>query len=201
MGRPRVHDEVLAARLLDVASTIIADGGTDALTVRGVAAYAGTSPSAVYALFGSKEALVHAVGEEAFARFARYLSGAPRTADPGADLLALGLAYRASAIEQPHFYRVMFATAGAGAQEPGAIAPTEHGTFRVLRQAVATLLGESARGAAVEECALSLWGLVHGLVMLELAGLMPGDDAARSARFERALRAAGPALAQAALAV
>ncbi|MFC8733354.1 TetR/AcrR family transcriptional regulator [Luteimicrobium sp. NPDC057192] len=189
MPRPRLHDAALRTRLLEVASEVIATSGASALTVRDVAARAETSASAVYSLFGSKEALVEAVRAEAFDRFAAHLARAPRTADPGADLLALGHAYRDSALADPHFYAVMF----------GGALPGEHGdetaddpTFLVLRDAV-TRLGPTGRAAT--EAALALWGLVHGLVGLELTGALPGGPDERRARYDRALRAAGPALA------
>lgn len=194
MGRPKAHDDVLAARLLAAASAVIATSGTGALTVRAVAAQAGTSASAVYALYGSREALVHAVGEEAFRHFARHLAAAPITADPGADLLALGLAYRASALAEPHFYRVMFATSGAGAQEDDGGPVTERATFLVLRDAVARVLPPGVPGAVAQESALVLWSLVHGLVSLELDGLLPGDATERERRYTRTLRAVGPSL-------
>jgi AcrR family transcriptional regulator len=187
-----VHDDTLRSRLLEVASEVIAAQGEGAVTVRGVAAAAGTSASAVYALFGSREALVGAVSAEGFRRFGQRLAEVPRTADPRADLLALGLAYRDSALAAPHFYRVMFerAVPPAGQAEPA----TEHATFRVLRDAVARALGPQAPHDRARDDALALWGLVHGLVSLELAGLAPGDDAARATRYGAALAAAGPAL-------
>ncbi|WP_159793348.1 TetR/AcrR family transcriptional regulator [Puerhibacterium puerhi] len=192
MARPRVHDDALRTRLLEVTSEVIAAEGEGAVTVRGVAAAAGTSASAVYALFGSREALVAEVSAEGFRRFGQRLAAVPRTADPGADLLALGLAYRDSALAAPHFYRVMFerAVAPAGRHGPS----TEHATFGVLRDAVARTLGPDAPAARAQDAALALWGLVHGLVSLDLAGLAPGNDAARAARYRAALEAAGPAL-------
>src|SRR3954452_23226013 len=117
MARPRVHDEALRARLLAEASILVSKGGGAALTVRHLAHRAGTSSSAVYSLFGSRDDLLRAVGDEAFARFAARLSLVPRTDDPAGDLLNLGLAYRAHALADPHFYRVMFSVAGAGAQD------------------------------------------------------------------------------------
>ena len=54
MARPRVHDDALPPRLLEVASELVAERGEDALTVRAAATAAGTSTSAVYALFGSR---------------------------------------------------------------------------------------------------------------------------------------------------
>lgn len=236
MPRPRVHDDALRARLLDATTTVVADKGADAVTVRDVAARAGTSASAVYTLFGSREALVREAGEHAFARFGERLAAVPRTTDPGADLLALGEAYRAFALDAPHAYRVMFTSPGAGAQDPVQGGTVGAATFAVLRDAVRAALaarrgGGPADGAAapadasapdgttagppdsgptdgvptgdgpgaglddvVERAALGLWGLVHGMVLLELDGHVPGEPAQRSALYRHVLGAAGPAV-------
>lgn len=197
MPRPRLHDDALRDRLLEVASTAISRAGVDALRVRDVAASAGTSASAVYALFGGRDELVRAVGDEAFRRFAAHLERAGRTDDPAADLLSLGLAYRTSALTDPHFYRVMFEAARVGAQEPSQGPATTHPTFVVLRDAVDRVLeasGAPRRDDDALELAVQLWGLVHGLVGLELAGLVPGDAGARDERFRAALVAAGTAV-------
>ncbi len=191
MARPRVHDAALRTRLLEVASETVATGGEAAVTVRSVAAAAGTSASAVYALFGSRDELVAAVSAEGFRRFAAHLAAVPRTDDPRADLLALGLAYRTSALDDPHFYRVMFERAVRPSAD--ASPTTEQPTFRVLRDAVARLLA-GAPEERVEAAAVGLWGLVHGLVSLELGGLLPGDDEERAARYAAAAAAVGPAL-------
>lgn len=196
MARPRVHDDALRLRLLEAASRAVADGGPARLTVRDVAARAGTSASAVYALFGGREELVRAVGVEAFRRFAAHLDAAGRTDDPATDLLALGTAYRRSALSDPHFYRVMFDTAGAGARAEPASSLTAQPTFAVLVAATARLLRahgvpEQAADEAAQPAALTLWGLVHGLVELELAGLLPGDEEVRDRRYADALRAVG----------
>lgn len=185
MARPRVHDDALRARLLQEASTIVATTGAAGLTVRDLASRAGTSPSAVYSLFGSRDELVRAVGDEAFARFAARLAAVPRTADPGADLLGLGLAYRENALADPHFYRVMFSATGAGLQDGSRGPATASATFLVLRDAVARVLGDRA---PAQEPALALWALVHGLVELELDGLLP--DGAQE-RYVHVLRTAG----------
>lgn len=199
MPRPRLHDDALSARLLEIASQAISTSGATGLTVRDVAHRSGTSTSAVYALFGSRDALVAAVGDEAFRRFAEHLRAVPRTDDPRADLLALGVAYRASAIVDPHFYRVMFDVSGVGARGDDDTPTMSRPTFTVLRDAVLRVLVDvgldrSEADADALERALVLWGLVHGLVGLELGGLVPGDDAERAERYARALGTAGAAV-------
>lgn len=194
MARPRVHDAALRDRLLDVASRTISEHGEAAVTVRSVAGAAGTSPSAVYALFGSRDELVAAVSAEGFRRFAAHLAAAPRTDDPVADLGALAVAYRAFALDDPHFYAVMF---GRGVR-PAADAPhaVEQATFVTLRDAVARVVPGPAGAPqdVAQDVALGLWGLVHGLVSLELAGLVPGDEPVRAARYAAATRAVGRGL-------
>lgn len=208
MARPRTHDDALRVRLLEVTSRALSELGEGGVTVRSVAASAGTSPSAVYALFGSREKLLEAVTTEGFRRFADHLAAAPRTADPRADLRELGLAYRTSALADPHFYRVMFDRgidgdddAGVPGSGPGAPAPaagvgvpsTRRGTFGVLRAAVARAL-PGVPDDRVRTVALGLWGLAHGLVSLELAGRLGGDAGERERRYTETMNALGPLL-------
>jgi AcrR family transcriptional regulator len=188
MPRPRLHDDALRSRLLEAASRLISAHGEGAVTVRGVAEECGTSASAVYALFGSREALVTAVSDEGFRRFAAHLDAVPRTDDAAADLAALGMAYRQSALADPHFYRVMFDRAVR--TRPALRRPT----FLALRDAAArvlTLVDPKAGPARADEAALGLWALAHGLVSLELAGLVPGNAGTRSARYRATLLVAG----------
>jgi AcrR family transcriptional regulator len=192
MARPRVHDDALRDRLLSAASIIVSTDGTPALTVRDLAARVGTSASAVYSLFGGRDELVRAVGDSAFERFAARLEAVPRSDDPAADLLALGLTYRRHALDEPHDYRVMFGAAGAGARDGSRGAATQSATFLVLRDAAARVLGPAAPAAAAERAAIGLWALVHGLVELELGGLLPAGGAEE--RYLATLRAAGPGI-------
>lgn len=191
MARPRTYDDALRTRLLEVASRAISELGEGGVTVRSVAAASGTSPSAVYALFGSREKLLEAVTAEGFRRFAAHLAAAGRSDDPARDLLALGLAYRASALDDPHFYRVMFGRRAGG---PAGAVPPGDDTFGVLRDAVGRAM-PGAPADRVETVAIGLWGLAHGLVSLELEGILDGDAATRERRYTEAMRSIGPALA------
>lgn len=183
MARPRQYDDALRRRLLDLASEQISEHGVDTLSVRALAQRASTTTAAIYTLFGSRDALVDAVATEGLARFETHLRGVPRTDEPAADLLALGLAYRASALADPHFYRVMFSSAGVRSGTHSLTQPT----FVILSSAVARVL-PTAPEDEVELHAVRAWGLVHGLVSLELAGLLPGTETERADRYEQLLR-------------
>lgn len=189
MPRPRTHDEALRLRLLDRAGELLSTEGAKALSLRKLAADAGTSTTAVYSLFGSKPDLVNALYAEGFKRFGARMQAVPRTDDAVEDIVQLGLAYRQSALADPHLYSIMFTKAVPGFE------PTAEAT-ELGRRTLAPLLDivragiESGQFADVppERMAVSSWGIVHGLVSLELNGnLPPNFDVAAS--YESALRA------------
>ena len=187
MPPPPRHDDALRARLVELASQIVAEAGSRGLSLRTVAADAGTTTAAIYTLFGGRDGLVRAVVEEGFRRFARRLDGVERTDDPAADLFALGIAYRENARENPHYYRVMFGPVEGqhdGSEDGTGVPVIARPTFGVLHAAVMRIQPQEA-----EEQALRLWSLVHGLVSLEIAGVLPGTPDERAARYAAALRA------------
>ena len=185
MPPPKLHDATLRTALLVQTSRLVAEHGLEAVSVRAAAAAAGTSTSAVYALFGSREVLLSAVAQEATARFAAHLEAVASSDDPVGDLLALGLAYRDSALDDPHFYRVMFDAGPARLDRLGRDEPT----FGVLRSAVQRCIDDGATADDdAERLATTLWALVHGLVQLELAGLLGDDEDSRSTGYQLALQ-------------
>ena len=190
MARPKLHDDALRMRLLDTAGSLLTSDGPDALSLRRLAAAAGTSTSAVYALFGGKPGILRGLFIEAFTRFATHLNTVSPSDDPLADLLALGHAYRVSALANPRLYAVMFGSPVPGF-EP---APEDYAhaaaTFTPLldtvRRAVAAGLLREANPYLI---ATTLWATVHGLVALELGRAIPDGAGPCGALFESAIRA------------
>jgi AcrR family transcriptional regulator len=171
MARPVVHDDALRSRLLDLTAELVDREGAAQVTLREVAASAGTSTSAIYSLFGGKAQLLTAVVDGGFASFAQSQQAA---ADGG--LQALGVAYREWALAHPALYRLMF---GAGGATSGIEATPDVADAAMvpLRDAIAA--GQRAgelRVVPIEVAAYIVWGQVHGLVSLELAGLHADVD-------------------------
>jgi AcrR family transcriptional regulator len=180
-----VRDELLHA-----AVGLLDEHGPDALQTRKVAGSAGTSTMAVYTHFGGMRELIAEVAEEGLRQFDTALT-VPQTDDPVADLMAVGAAYRRYAIERPHMYRLMFGSTSAhGINAPTGnvltltIAEIEqrqpsfaHVVHAVHRSMLAGRITACAAGddAAVVATAAQFWALIHGFVMLELAGFY-GDD-------------------------
>ncbi|HWN31852.1 MAG TPA: TetR/AcrR family transcriptional regulator [Pseudonocardia sp.] len=190
MPRPKVHDAALRVRLLEQAVRTLSEHGPEALSLRKLAAQVNTSTTAVYSLFGGKPGLLNAVYDEAFARFGERLGSVVPTGDPVTDLAALGQAYRASALAEPHFYQVMFGPlGGVMTPEPESV---ERGlaTFKPLLDAVRRAIDLGLlRDEDPVTIATSMWATVHGLVSLELRALLPEGSGDPAEMYRTAFRA------------
>jgi AcrR family transcriptional regulator len=190
VARPKLHDEALRIRLLDRAAQLLSDEGPDALSLRRLADDIGTSTTAVYSLFGGKPGLLQAIYEEAFRRFGSHIGAVVPSDDPADDLRRLGHAYRRSALADPHMYTVMFGRRVPGFEPDPQSAARARETFTPLVEAVrrgmvAGLLAKDAPVAVATAC----WATAHGLVALELCGLLPAEVADPAAQFDATLRA------------
>ncbi len=108
MGRPREHNDETRERLLQVAGGIIRRGGTEALTVRGLAAEAGVTTRAIYSLFSGLPEVVAVLCNRSSAAMLRHHEAVPVTDDPISELLPLALAFRAGAREQADLYEKLY---------------------------------------------------------------------------------------------
>ena len=189
MARPRLHTEDVRRELLHQATTLLAAEGPSGITIRRVADAAGTSPPAVYDLIGDKTALVRELFLHGFRRLHQLFEEVPTTADPVADLLGLGLAYRASALENPHLYDVMFACPFPEFRPTDADLTESMQTFSQLVERVRTAIGAGAiANGDPLDVALVLFAQAHGLASLELKGWL-GQPAEADQRWQLSLAA------------
>ncbi|QGK71373.1 TetR family transcriptional regulator [Allosaccharopolyspora coralli] len=187
MARPKVHDEALRIRLLERAGQLLSDHGPEGLGLRRLASESGTSTTAVYSLFGGKPGLVRELYIEGFRRLGDRMERVPKTDNVLDDLQALGNAYRSSAQDNRNFYSIMFDRAVPDFQPDEEARAWARRSMRPLRHTVERGAAEGLFvGVAPEEIVVSAWGLVHGLVSLELSGSVP-PDVDTDALYERAL--------------
>jgi AcrR family transcriptional regulator len=181
MGRPRVHDARTAAALLSRAEEIVEAEGLDVLTVRRVAAAAGTTTRAVYTAFGSKAALVIALGARGFDLLRDALEALPETADPADDLVEAGVAvFRRFATEHPTLFRISIQRT---LPDPALFA----GYVDAARAAMGALHGRIARleadgrlgGRSVSDAATEFHALCEGLAAIELRRMLPAGEEER----------------------
>ena len=178
MPRPKVHDDRLRTALLDAAGAMITADGYAALSLRRLAAEVGTSTTAVYALFGGKPGLMGALFREAFRRFGEHLQGIEPSDDPVHDIARLGLAYRESALDDPHLYQNMFGSRPAGWEPDEESLSAAEATFAPLLDAVRRAVDTGVfRHEDPAVIATSLWAGLHGMVSFELGDFMPPQAA------------------------
>lgn len=164
--------------LVNHAARMLAEGGPGALTLRSLTREVGTSTMAVYTYFGSMEELRAAVAREGFDRLRQRLVNVADSPgeDPVVDLILLGDAYVANAVEEPHLYQVIF---GVGAAGPGAaeVAGVGYDTFLILVEAVQRCVDSGRFGPADPSfLATQMWAHMHGTIALAHSGLIALDQ-------------------------
>lgn len=170
------------SELLQAAVRLLDEHGPQALRARRVTAEIGASTMALYSRFGGLGQLVDAIADYGFDRLARAEERVSVTADPVADILRLGLAYRRFAVERGHLYGVMFgltAPGGHRARPPraggGRSAPRPRAYERLVDGVRRAIDAERFEPAQPEEVAAQFWTALHGYVTLELGGIYPPD--------------------------
>lgn len=183
MARPLTHDAALRETLLGTATEQITRLGHGNLVLRDVAAAAGTSTSAIYALFGGKAPLLTAVINEAFVSF-----GHSQEVAAPEGMTALGRAYRDWALEHPALYGLMFGGALVAGIDCPASPDVAASALGPLHATVTATLRRSGSSQSARLATTTIWGQVHGLVSLELAQVpLPGNTAWDEA-YEATLR-------------
>jgi AcrR family transcriptional regulator len=169
VGRRKDPEEHEAERrqILAVASEILQAEGPGALTNRRVAAAAGLTTMAIYSRLGSKGGILDALFAEGVETLRAAQDTVPVGGDPLAELYALVLVYRQTALRYAGHYRLLF-----GEPIPE-YTPSEENrarlltTYARLQQGVSRLVTPAAAAAITYE----VFAACHGLVMLELAGM------------------------------
>jgi AcrR family transcriptional regulator len=188
--RPKIYDDELRQRLLDEAGRVVAEHGLDALTLRRIAADAGTSTSAIYTLIGGRDQVIRELFLAAYRSFGAAQLAAPMTGDTPADLRALAIAYRSWSSAHPYLYQVMFGNVLGEVELTAEQRRDCDATMGPLRGAVAAGLASGALvGGTEDELAIGFWGLVHGLASLELTAGVELPPAARDRVFDLAVSA------------
>jgi AcrR family transcriptional regulator len=203
MPKAKVRTPELGEQVLAAALRLVAREGVGALTARRLAAEAGTSPPAVYELFGDKTGVVRAMFFSGFEQLGAALgdaAGAEAGEDPVEELVALAQRYRGFIVEHPALAAVMFsrpfASFDPAPEEAAAGAAVRERIVAAVRRAIAAgrLTGDPT------DVAHACVALVHGLAAAESARRLGSSSAAVERRWDVAVRAllrgfaAGPAL-------
>ncbi|HEX2458980.1 MAG TPA: TetR/AcrR family transcriptional regulator [Vicinamibacterales bacterium] len=183
VGRPKEHDEETRAALRAATEKVVTELGVGAFSVRGVAREVGTTTRAVYSLFGSKEGLlVDALAQSAYAFLADGMSELPATDDPVADLVSVGVVFRALVLEHPAPYRIAFQRITPGFHAgPEVVEARERALAGLLRRVERLADAGLLVDKPVFEAAVEFNAMLEGLANAELRGtvfptLAAGDE-------------------------
>ncbi|SER74013.1 DNA-binding transcriptional regulator, AcrR family [Propionibacterium cyclohexanicum] len=176
MAHPRVYDAQLRARLLEGAIAMADCGGAAGVSLRALAADAGTSTNAIYTLFGGKEALLRLVFRSAVDDFVAAQRAFERTGDALAELSCLAHNYRRWALRHAPLYHEMLgshASERRGAELPAKVAGA---LTQPLREVVGQLVDEGIFWHFdPSQIASSIWMSWHGFICLETAQRAPRE--------------------------
>ncbi|TIW59717.1 MAG: TetR/AcrR family transcriptional regulator [Mesorhizobium sp.] len=176
MGRPKEHDIGTGEALLDAAEQIVENDGMTGLSVRRVADLAGTTTRAVYAVFGSKEGLIVALGRRTFNLLAHAMDELPTSNDPASDLVEAGVrVFRTLVVNHPALFKIGLQQRDVPPQLVQQFsAEAENAWFRLgsrfQRLAEQHLLGDQT----IHDAAVQFHALCEGLAAVDLRGLLPG---------------------------
>lgn len=167
---PKTASPEVRTALLEAAARLLVEEGPASLTTRRLATEVGTSTMAVYTHFEGMDKLRRALAEEGFRRLAERLDQVEGSDDPVADVMVMGVAYFTNAMANPNLYHFMF-TEHSNEDEIGLGLET----FQRLIDGVARAVEAGRFKGEAEELATQLWVTAHGIVTLEIAGVLDGE--------------------------
>jgi AcrR family transcriptional regulator len=189
MWEPRVRGEVVSLvhsvsmvqrlsreSLLDAATELVAERGPEAVSTRDIYEKAGVQAPTLYHYFGSKDGLMAAVLDAAFARYLEAKRAVPQSGDPLVDLRRGWDSHVGFARENARLYPLMFR---GGPHEPEAAKESR----KLLREAFAAIeaKGELRPGINSDLAAKSLSAALRGVATAICSDPTDGDAARMSA--------------------
>ncbi len=169
-------------RLCDAAERLFAESGPDAVTIRQLATDVGVSAMTPYRYFKDKDAILAAVRARAFDRHAEALERAYGAApdDPIRRANAIGAAYVTFAFENPAAYRLMFDVNQPSAHTYPDLVRAGDRSRATMTHHLHDLRGAGLLRGDPELVGHMYWAALHGPIMLQLSGMLPGPIGARA---------------------
>lgn len=166
--------------ILDAARQIIANEGSDNLSMRAIAKRIDYSPAGLYEYFGSKDEIISAVCMQGEERLYQRMAIVDDTLPPMEYLIEIGLAYIDFALNNADHFKLMFAS---GIQPPEELESdfNEKSSFFVLVKAIQrgidTGVFMTRDGFELMDMAYLAWSIVHGISALRITqlSLIPYD--------------------------
>lgn len=162
-------------KILATALDQVALEGISKLAVRSLASALDLTPNALYRYFSSLAAIEAALADESRRRLLKTLQKAAAKKSPEEAIRKIARAYVRFAREQPHVFALTLMQSAVVAE--GGTSHIESWSF-VLQQVTRVYGKERAPEAAV-----ALWAFLHGMTVLEIAGVFGERKPASSFEF------------------
>ena len=180
MTRKNYHHGDLKNALIQAGIEILAKEGIGGLSLRKAARKAGVSHSAPYAHFTDKQNLIAAIASDGHKKiYEQFETIRARHSDnPLRQFVAGAWAFVEFGLSSPDHYKITFSGAIQDEHSHSEFIEYSQRNMQILRDIV-----EQCRSAGVlnnqdidsELQAVSIWGLLHGLVLLMIQGQVPGN--------------------------
>jgi AcrR family transcriptional regulator len=166
----KYHHGDLRNVLIAIATELLAEEGTQGLSLRKIAQKAGVSHNAPYMHFADKEAVLSAIAEEGFRLLAIEVESAIATADNDTreQIIAASTAYVNFAIARPNHLKVMFYPYDP-LKHPGAISASQASLNRLLELVETGQENRMLISGNSQEMTKAIWAMVHGIAAISIA--------------------------------
>ena len=186
---PRVLTELEVSdfrdRLCAAAERLFAERGPQGVGMRQLAGELGVSPMTPYRYFKDKDDILATVRASGFDRFSDALEAAMASFDDAIEqAAAVGDAYFRFALDQSAAYKLMFdLDQPTEARYPDLVRATERAK-RTMTGYIGRLVEAGILKGDQDLIAHVFWATIHGLVVLHLAGKLPGPVDVETLRDE-----------------
>lgn len=167
------HHGDLKNALIKAGVQILAKEGVSGLSLRKVAKQAGVSHAAPYSHFADKQALIAAISTEGFKQLYVQIEEIvkARQNEPPALLVETAWSYVEFALNEPDRFKLMFSSVLEKEKEyPDFVHFSQENFSQIVEVVKICQAAGVLRPGPADLTTVSIWGAVHGLVMLVLEG-------------------------------
>jgi AcrR family transcriptional regulator len=166
----KYHHGNLRNTLIKVATELLAEEGTHALSLRKMAQRAGVSHNAPYMHFADKEAVLAEIAEEGFRLLAIEIESAIATADTSTygQLIAASNAYIRFALDRPNHLQVMFRPYEVE-KYPSLLAASQAALNCLFELVKSGQENNTLIAGDTHQMTKSIWAMVHGVAVISIA--------------------------------
>lgn len=176
MAETSYHHGDLKNALIQAGVEILAKEGLSGLTLRKVAKQAGVSHAAPYSHFVDKQALIAAISTEGFKQLFDKIQeiSADHQNDPRNLLIETAWAYVQFALNEPDRFKLMFSSVLEKEKDyPDFVEYSQKNFLQIVETVGICQHAGILRSGPADLTATSVWGAVHGMIMLVIEGQIP----------------------------